>query len=765
MSKQRNDQGRSQSGPLTTDELESLFERGYGLSSHRFISQAWDLDPDEDPELIASQIEDEDQVAERLESLDTVPRAILSQVAASGGRMRGENLRRDLLLRGFGDTEDILRDLVNQCILVPIPNPGESELDIEALIDQDSFLQHDLAVPPLVEHELNDEAESLGPEAVGTWKGSIETTRDQDLDALELNLLHLSSLLQQEPLRLNKSGAPNRRSLRRFARGITFPGDRGEAGDELDLNDAIQLDYLTFLLAMALELGFIEKDEDETVVNGRHEEVRDYFCASEDDRNRRLINAFQNLEYWSEVESLSLAIAQRHPDYEEHFSLTEPTGESFIGARGYVLSVLRRSRLKRWTRREAIVELCSRLDPNYLPRTLENADAGVEDALDYIEAVLDRGLVWLGASEAGESEDGVEALRFQGRGAEVIGLKADSDETTSEHEDDGPSPEDEGEGCLVVQPNYEVMLFLDAAPLDVIFHLYHIGERNNLSERVANFQLTAESVQWGYSHGLDADGVIELLNDNSHAPVPDTVEFQLRDWERVHQQLKLYADGVLLRHSDADKLDLILGQLEHDWRGEDIETIRLGPSSVFIPEDDPPGLERVIEQEDALDIDYLGEIPPSLYFVDSLELMADPLECDLVTLSELEKIADKLEEPSSEGSQFYKLSIDAIKARWPDNTLENVVEFLDVRTAGGIPPGQALKLKSLLQEPLHATLSEDVFVVILESKIVADHFGRVPECEMIIEERVGERAFTVNEEHREELDEILEDLKIKASYK
>jgi hypothetical protein len=763
VSKQRNDQGRSQSGPLTTDELESLFERGYGLSSHRFISQAWDLDPDAEPERVAAQIEDEDQVAERLESLDTVPRAILSQVAASGGRMRGENLRRDLLLRGFGDTEDILRDLVAQCILVPIPNPGESELDIEALIDQDNFLQHDLAVPPLVERELHDEAESLGPEAVGTWKGDIETTRPRNLDALELNLLHLSSLLQQEPLRLNKSGAPNRRSLRRFARGITFPGDRGEAGDDLDLNDAIQLDYLTFLLAMALEMGFIEKNDDETVVNGRHDEVREFFCADENERNRYLINAFQGLEYWSEVESLSLAIAQRHPDYEEHFSLTESTGEPFIGARGYVLSVLRRSRLGRWTRREAIVELCSRLDPNYLPRTLSNADTDVE-ALDYIEAVLERGLVWLGAIEVGESEDGVEALRFQGRGAEVIGLKTETEEDEDEPEEP-PSPQAEGEGCLVVQPNYEVMLFLDAAPLDVIFHLYHIGERNKLSERVANFQLTAESVQWGFSHGLDADGVIELLNDNSHAPVPDTVEFQLRDWERVHQQLELYANGVLLRHADADQLDLILGQLEHDWRGEDIETIRLGQSSVFIPEPDPPGLDRVIDQEDALDIDYLGEIPPSLYFVDSLELMVDPLECDLVTLSELEKIADKLEEPSSEGSQFYKLSIDAIQARWPENTLEEIIEFLDARTAGGIPPGQALKLKSLLQEPLHATLSEDVLVVMLESKIVADHFGRVPECEMIIEERVGERAFTVKEEHREELDEILEDLKIKASYK
>ena len=754
---QRSEKGRGKSGPLESDELESLFERGYGLSSHRFIAQAWGLEADAEGEDVAAAIDESETVAARVDELDKVQRAILSQVAASGGRMRGENLRRDLLLRGFGDTEATLRDLVRQCILIPIPNPGESELDIEGLLDQDNFLQHDLAVPAFIEEELSREAESLGPEALGSWEGDIEQVRRGDVSALELNLLHLSSLLQQEPLRLNKSGAPNRRSLRRFARGLTLPGEPGETGDDLDLNDAVQLDYVTFLLAMAFELGFLHKGE--KAISGRHDAVKEYFRADIDDRNRRLINAFQGLKHWSEVESLALAHGKRRPDYEEHFSQSETTGEPFIGARGYVLSVLRRSRLGRWTPREAIIDLCTQLDRNYLPRALSNAETDVEPA-DYIEAVLDRGLGWLGVLEVGESEDGIEVLRFHDRGADIVGVKKPEGEEEAEQEEAPP----EEEGCLVVQPNYEVMLFLDSAPLEVLFYLYHIGTRDKLADRVANFRLTAESVQWGFSNGLDADTILEILNKYSHAPVPDTVEFQLKDWQRVHQQLKLYANGVLLRHSDPDQLDLIIGQLEHDWRDENIESIRLGPSSVFIGDPSPPGMDRIVEQEDALDIDYLGEIPPCLYFVDSLEVMVDPMECDLVTLSELKLIADELE-GSTEHSRFYGLKIGKIKEHWPEDTLDHALDFLDKRTEGGIPPAQALKLRSLLIEPLNAEISKNVTVVVLESEAIADHFARVPECDSIIEDRLGDRAFSVKTGNEDELSEIFEELGIKASVK
>lgn len=760
MNKQRNDSGRGGSGPVTTEELESLLDRGYGLSSHRFIAEAWGLEPDAEAEKIAERAEGDSPVREKLEDLEDLVRVILSRVIEEGGRLRGENLRRDLLLRGFGDVEDLLRQLVVDCVLLPLPNPGESELDVENLLEKDNYLQRDLALPITLESTLEAEHD-LDREAVRSWEGDIEQILDEDIDSLELNLLHLASLLEREPLRLNKSGAPNRRSLGRFARGITLPGDPGEAGEDLDLNDAEQLDYITFLLAMAFELGFVDR-HDETI-EGDYEAVSDYFLAGERKRNRKLNNAFQGLKHWSEVESLSLAEAKRRPDYEEHFSQSEETGEPFIGARGYVLSVLRRSQLTKWTTRQSVVELCTQLDRNYLPRTLSNIESDVEPA-EYIEAVLDRGLRWLGVLEVAHADDGTELLRFNRRGAKILGLK-DIPKDLGDEEQEDAEPGADDDGCLVVQPNFEVMLFLDNAPLETLYYLYHVGTRDKLADRVANFRLTAESVQWGYSHGLNAEKVKEILDEYSHAPVPDTVSFQLDDWQRVHRKLKLYANGILMRHADPDQLDLIVGQLEHDWRDVDIDTARLGPSSVFIGHEDPPGLDRVVEQNESLDIDYLGEIPPCLYFVDSLEVMIDPLETDLVTLSELKKIADKLGDDDDDGgSDFYELKIGKIQRRWEENPLENVIEFLDARTVGGIPPAQVLKLKGKLDKPLEATVSENVTVVVLENPTVAEHFMKIPECDSIIRQRLGDVAFTIDTEDEDALEELFDDLGVNARF-
>ncbi|MFW5967275.1 MAG: helicase-associated domain-containing protein [Persicimonas sp.] len=749
---QRSDKSRGSGGPLETDELESLFERGFSHASKRFLAEKWGLDPESEEAHVAKRVNDPEMVGERLESVSKLQRVTLSQVSASGGRMRGENLRRDLLLRGFGDTEEVLRELVEHSLLVPLPNPGESELDIEGLLEQDNFLQRDLAVPVPFLEQLTDEAESLGPEALGTWSGEIEATRSGSLETLELNLLHFSTLLQSESLRLNIDGTPNRRSLVRFGRGIILPGQTGEVADDLDLNDAVQLDYLTFLLALCLELDFVERSEQ--TIEGAYEDVEAFFRADIDERNRKLSAAFRGLRYWNEVESLSLTRGAGPADSEEHYSQVEPTGEPLIGARGYVLSVLKRARLESWTPTDAVIDLCAQLDRSYLPRALSKADPPVEPR-HYIEAVLRRGLIWLGLIEFGESEDGVEMMRVTSRGAELLGMKRDE-------EGDLQVGPDAGE-CLVIQPNFEVMLFLETAPLEIVFRVYQIGQRQKLSDRVANFRLTAESVQRGLGMGLDADQIVEILNEYSHAPVPETVAFQIRDWERVHKKLELFANGVLLRHPDPDKLDLFVGQLRHEQRGSDFVSHRLSPTAVFIPQSDPPGLDRIATQHDGLVIDYLGEIPPSLYFVDMLEVMLDPMETDIVTASEIERIGTPLGDEGGSEARFYELAVGKIAQRWPENTLEEVIEFLDERTEGGLPAAQALRLRSLLEKPLEVAISRGVTVIVLESPDIAEHFASIPECEPLIERRLGDVAFAIKKGYEDDLNELLEELGIELA--
>lgn len=731
---------RGQSAPLSLRELETLFERGYDTGSKRFLAAVWGLDPDHvTAEQLSGVLADREHLEKRLEGVASLQQIALGHVASSGGRLRGESLRRELLLRGFGETTESLRDLVERGLLVPLPSPGESEFDIEKLLEHENFLQHELAVGEAVYERFSGFSSDVGPEALGTFSGAIRETAVSSIESLELNLLHLTSALSKEALRLNKSGTPNRRSLGRAAAGIVLPGQSGLASEPLDLNDPLQLDYLTFLLALSVELGLVELDAYHLVaVPGAMEK---YFTSDELRRDRQLLLAIQNVKYWSEIKSLALSKNRSRLPAGEQFSQFEATGEPLIGARGYVFSVLKRARLEGWTPLDALVALCASLDRSYLTRVLARSHEEIEPE-DYIQTVLRRALVWMGFLQLGESEDGMELARFHARGRQALGIASaagEGAESSAVAGAGGPT------GCMIVQPNFEIMVFLDAAPLEVIYFLYRVGVRIGLSDRMATFRLTAESVQRGFSQGESAAGVRERLTGLSHTPVPDSVAFQLDDWERVHRQLQFFASGVILRHRDPDRLELVIDQFEHDLGGEG-QLIRIGPTTVFVMTEREDLLGRLIERESALVVDYLGTLPPCISFVEPLVVQVDSTACDFITLSELLRVGVELDVPPegcSRAGRYFALDIAKIRQRWPEDSLDAVLEFLEQRVAGGVPAAQALKLQSLLDQPAYARLRHDVTVIVLESKAVADRFEAIPQCQELELERLGDCSFSV----------------------
>src|SRR5690554_6448892 len=100
----RPERHRGQPAPLDLREIEALFERGYDTASKRFLAETWGLDPDH---VTAGQLgeilADREYLEGLLDSVTSLQQIALGHVVASGGRLRGESLRRELLLRGFGE--------------------------------------------------------------------------------------------------------------------------------------------------------------------------------------------------------------------------------------------------------------------------------------------------------------------------------------------------------------------------------------------------------------------------------------------------------------------------------------------------------------------------------------------------------------------------------------------------------------------------------------------------------------------------------------
>ncbi len=740
----RSDRSRTSQGPLTTDELTRLLERGYADSSRRFFARTWDVDEDiESVAVIADKGFDQKiEVAE----MEPVTRATFGMIAERGGRVRGENLRRDLLLSGFGESEEMIRSLIIRGWIVILPNPGEHDCNLDSILEQGTFLQRELAVISATFEHLDkfEDDDALDAQA---WSEVTAEDRSATVDDLELNLLHICALIRRDPLKLNKDGTPNRRSLGRVARGISMPGTPGEVASDLDLHNAEQFDYLTFVVSVARELQLLA--DKEMTYRTDDDELTRFFHSNGAERDRRLLDALQRLRFWNEIDSLRLSqSAMRNVD-DNHFSQRETTGQPLIGARGFVISVLRRAQFADWVALDALAELCTQLDRHYLDRTLAQLPRKPNPA-EFIHAVLERTLVWAGMLQLGKSESGHRLARLSPRGARALGL-----------DNDVPAPEPGG--CLIAQPNFEVMVFLDNAPVTVLHELYRVGERRKLSDRVATFQLVAESVQRGYALGADSDSLLSLLNDNSHTPVPESVAFQLGDWERVHRRLTIHLGGTALRHPEPERFDLICGQLEHDLRESPAELIRLGARDAFVTEAAHPAVQRAADAHPSLTLDALGDPPRCLYFVDPLVLMIDPYECDVTTRIELDRIAQPLPDESSPRSLFFELDMKKIAHRFSDDPLTGIYEFLAPRCEDGLPSAQSLRLQAELASPARIHLESEVTVLTFESLDAAERFQTLLDAPDIIGRRLGPMTFSVVNDQLPLLEELIEELHLEKS--
>jgi hypothetical protein len=101
------------------------------------------------------------------------------------------------------------------------------------------------------------------------------------------------------------------------------------------------------------------------------------------------------------------------------------------------------------------------------------------------------------------------------------------------------------ERCLTVQPNYEVLLYLDAADGVAVSMLGQIAARSSAQGIVQSFTLSRESVYSALEGGLTPDAIESFLAERSRTPLPANVSRSLAEWSRKRESL-VVRSGVTL---------------------------------------------------------------------------------------------------------------------------------------------------------------------------------------------------------------------------
>jgi hypothetical protein len=186
-------------------------------------------------------------------------------------------------------------------------------------------------------------------------------------------------------------------------------------------------------------------------------------------------------------------------------------------------------------------------------------------------------LFLFGLVDLGDVDGKPACLRLTALGAKALGVSV---------------PEGAGEGSapLIVNPDFEIILYPDGDTYDLVTELDRFADRVS-SDSAYRYRLTEGSIEKAVAEGLEPSSILRTLSEHSRVEVPQNVIYSIGQWA---EKVKFVSQATvsLVRGRNKEVIDRIL----HDkrLRGHVIE--RLSPTALLMSQDVPrETLARLLE--------------------------------------------------------------------------------------------------------------------------------------------------------------------------
>jgi len=121
------------------------------------------------------------------------------------------------------------------------------------------------------------------------------------------------------------------------------------------------------------------------------------------------------------------------------------------------------------------------------------------------------------------------------------------------HPEMEPEAADQSEGAAwVIQPNFDLVVYLDRASSEQLAFLERHAERVQAQQHTANYRLTRNAVYGGLESGTSLDDILATLRQGSSQALPQNIEVEIREWAALREKVTLYRRARLLEFDDAD---------------------------------------------------------------------------------------------------------------------------------------------------------------------------------------------------------------------
>ena len=411
-----------------------------------------------------------------------------------------------------------------------------------------------LYISAAIQHLLPDP-----PPLIASNFSSTDLTRIEESSArtFQRDLYLYWSTVRAEPLTLTNDQRLYKKDLKRVNAALQQP-------ENLGYNNEPEIPRLIFLRLLMTSIGIL-RQKDKTVQAVEHPK---FLSQNPTTRVQRTLQQWRDDHFWNEVLSIpnlrTYSIGNRLHEVPEQVSR----------ARATVINHIIALHTGDWISIEALVDSLRVGDYDFLlPRDYKpshsyyyysytsrspyssygnamNWDFGLRvsdeaEGWEYVEAnfiraILLEPLFWMGLVDIGYVDDQPKAYRLTTMGAWVLGIGGELDIP-------------EGEGKVVVQPNYEIFA-MDPISDMALARLDEFADRIS-AERAMQYTLSRESVYRAQKKGWTAARIVDALQKMSDHALPQNVTRTLHEWQSLHERITVRRQATILQAVDARLMD------------------------------------------------------------------------------------------------------------------------------------------------------------------------------------------------------------------
>jgi hypothetical protein len=114
------------------------------------------------------------------------------------------------------------------------------------------------------------------------------------------------------------------------------------------------------------------------------------------------------------------------------------------------------------------------------------------------------------------------------------------------------APAQEAQAAWIVQPNFDVLVYLDRTTPAQLAFLERHAERVSVHSHTAQYKLTRESVYRGLESGTSVESLVSELQAGAGVAVPQNVLHEIGEWSALRERITLRRRARLVEFPDAD---------------------------------------------------------------------------------------------------------------------------------------------------------------------------------------------------------------------